>query len=61
MDSKETVIKYLKAWTDHNLEDLLATLAPEFSSQSPFSGRVVGKDKVTWGFKMLDKCKVPLF
>ncbi len=28
---------------------------PEFASQSPFSGRVVGKDKVAWGFKMLDK------
>lgn len=56
MTSKETVGKYWRAWSEHNLEDLLALLAPEFISRSSLSqGRPVGKDMIAKGFKMFDK------
>jgi steroid delta-isomerase-like uncharacterized protein len=56
MSPKETVCNYWRAWTEHNLEDLLALLAPEFVSRSSLSqGRAVGKDVIAGGFKMFDK------
>lgn len=44
----------MKAWSEHNMDNLLALIAPEYVSESPMSGRVVGKDKMVGGFKMLD-------
>lgn len=55
MNPKETVINCMKAWSEHNMENLLAVIAPDYVSESPMSGRIVGKDKMEWGFKLLDK------
>jgi steroid delta-isomerase-like uncharacterized protein len=55
MTAKETVISYWKAWTDHNLDDLLSLLDPEFISRSSLSqGRPANKDLIAKGFKMFD-------
>jgi len=52
---KDSVIKYWKAWTDHNLDDLLPLLAADFVARSSLSqGRPVGKDMIEKGFKMFD-------
>jgi len=56
MTPKETVTNYWRAWSEHNLENLLALLSPEFISRSSLSqGRPVGKDMIAMGFKMFDK------
>jgi steroid delta-isomerase-like uncharacterized protein len=56
MTPKETVTNYWRAWSEHNLDDLLALLAPEFISQSSLSqGRPANKDMIAMGFKMFDK------
>jgi steroid delta-isomerase-like uncharacterized protein len=56
MAPQETAHYYWRAWTDHNLEHLLALLAPGFVSRSSFTqGRPAGKEKVTSGFKIFDK------
>ena len=56
MTPKETVTKYWLAWNGHNLDDLMALLAPEFISRSSLSqGRPVNKDMIAKGFKMFDK------
>ncbi|HTA83937.1 MAG TPA: ester cyclase [Bacteroidia bacterium] len=56
MSPKETVTKYWRAWSEHNLDDLLALLAPEFISRSSLSqGRAANKDMIAMGFKMFDK------
>ena len=56
MKSKEIVTNYWRAWTEHNLEDMLALLAPDFISCSSLSqGHPVGKDMMAIGFKMFDK------
>ena len=56
MTSKETVTNYWRAWSEHNLDNLLALLAPEFISRSSLSqGRAANKDMIAMGFKMFDK------
>ena len=56
MTPKETVTNYWRAWSDHNLDNLLALLAPEFISRSSLSqGRAANKDMIAMGFKMFDK------
>ena len=56
MTPKETIMNYWRAWTEHNLEDLLALLAPDFISRSSLSqGRQVGKKMIAMGFQMFDK------
>jgi steroid delta-isomerase-like uncharacterized protein len=56
MTPKETVTSYWHAWSEHNLHDMLALLAPDFISRSSLSqGRPVGKDMIEKGFKMFDK------
>lgn len=56
MTPKEIVISYWRAWSEHNLDNLLALLAPEFISRSSLSqGHPVGKDMIAKGFKMFDK------
>jgi len=55
MSPKETVINYWRAWSDHNLENLLALLAPEFISRSSLSqGRPANIDMIAMGFKIFD-------
>ena len=55
MTAKETITNYWKAWNDHNLENLLALLAPDFISRSSLSlGRPANKDMIAMGFKMFD-------
>jgi len=56
MTPKETVTNYWRAWSDHNLDNLLALLAPEFISRSSLSqGRAANKGMIEMGFKMFDK------
>src|ERR1700733_8204518 len=56
MTPKETVTNYWRAWSEHNLDDMLSLLAPDFTSRSSLSqGHPVGKDRVAEGFKMFDK------
>jgi steroid delta-isomerase-like uncharacterized protein len=56
MTPKDTVNDYWRAWTEHNLDNLLALLAPEFVSRSSLSqGRAAGKDMIAKGFRMFDK------
>jgi steroid delta-isomerase-like uncharacterized protein len=56
MTSKETVTNYWRAWSEHNLDNLLALLAPEFISRSSLSQeRAANKDMIAMGFKMFDK------
>ena len=56
MKPEETVRSYWRAWSEHNLDHLLALLAPDFVSRSSLSqGRASDKDKMAWGFKMFDK------
>ncbi len=56
MTPKEIVVNYWKAWNDHNLEDLLALLAPDFISRSSLSqGRPANKDMIAMGFNMFDR------
>ena len=56
MTPKETVSNYWRAWTEHNLDNLLSLLAPDFVSRSSLSrGRPVGKDMIAKGLKMFDK------
>jgi steroid delta-isomerase-like uncharacterized protein len=56
MTPKETVTNYWRAWSEHNLDNLLALLAPEFISRSSLSqGRAANKDMIAMGFKMFDK------
>ncbi len=56
MAPKETVRNYWRAWTEHNLDNLLSLLAPEFVSRSSLSqGRAASKDMIAKGFKMFDK------
>jgi steroid delta-isomerase-like uncharacterized protein len=52
---KETVINYWRAWNEHDLDGLLALLAPYFVSRSSLSqGRATNKDMIAKGFKMFD-------
>jgi hypothetical protein len=56
MTPKETVTRYWQAWTEHNLENLVSLLDPEFVSRSSLSqGRPANKDMITKGFKMFDR------
>jgi steroid delta-isomerase-like uncharacterized protein len=56
MTPKETVTNYWRAWTEHNLENLLSLLDPDFISRSSLSqGRPASKDMIAKGFKMFDK------
>jgi steroid delta-isomerase-like uncharacterized protein len=56
MTPKETVINYWRAWSEHNLDDLLSLLAPDFISRSSLSPRrAASKDMITKGFEMFDK------
>jgi steroid delta-isomerase-like uncharacterized protein len=53
MTPKETVTNYWSAWSEHNIDAMLALLAPDFISRSSLSrGRPVGKDMMAMGFKM---------
>ena len=53
MTPEETVERYWRAWTEHNLDNLLSLLAPDFVSRSPLSqGRAAGKDMIAKGFAM---------
>ena len=53
---EETIHAYWRAWTNHNLGDLLALLAPDFISRSSLSqGRAAGKDMIAKGFEMFNK------
>jgi steroid delta-isomerase-like uncharacterized protein len=50
------VNNYWRAWSEHNLDNLLALLAPEFVSRSSLSqGRAAGKDMIAKGFQMFNK------
>ena len=56
MRLEETIRTYWRAWTEHNLEHLLALLAPDFVSRSALSqGRPASKDRIAQGFRMFDK------
>jgi len=56
MIPKEIVIDYWRAWNEHNIDNLLRLLAPEFISRSSLSqDNVVGRDMVAMGFKMFNK------
>jgi steroid delta-isomerase-like uncharacterized protein len=56
MKPEETVRNYWRAWSEHNLDHLLALLAPDFISRSSLSqGRPANKDRIAAGFKMFDK------
>jgi steroid delta-isomerase-like uncharacterized protein len=56
MNPSETVASYWRAWTEHNLGNLLALLAPDFVSRSSLSqGRAADKDAIAKGFAMFDK------
>ncbi len=55
MAPKETIINYWRAWTEHNLENLLHLLAPDYVKRSPGLGPDVGKDEVRQAFKMFDQ------
>jgi steroid delta-isomerase-like uncharacterized protein len=56
MTPKDTVNNYWRAWSEHNLDNLLALLAPEFVSRSSLSqGRAAGKDMIAKGFQMFNK------
>jgi steroid delta-isomerase-like uncharacterized protein len=56
MTPKETANSYWRAWSDHNLDHLLALLAPDFVSRSALSQyRPVNKELIAKGFKMFDK------
>src|SRR5580704_2998769 len=56
MTPKETVTNYWRAWSEHNLDNMLALLARDFISRSSLSrGRPVSKDMMTMGFKVFDK------
>jgi steroid delta-isomerase-like uncharacterized protein len=56
MTPKETVIDYWRAWSEHKIAEMIALLAPDFTSRSSLSqGRPVGKDLLVIGFKMFDK------
>jgi len=56
MTPKETVTHYWRAWSEHDLDGMLALLAPDFISRSSLSqGRPVGKDMMEKGFRMFDK------
>ena len=55
MTPQEAVQRYWRAWTEHNLDDLLALLAPDFVSRSSLSqGRAAGKELIAKGFEMFD-------
>lgn len=55
MMPKETVIAYWRAWSEHDIDGMLALLAPDFISRSSLSqGRPVGKEMIEKGFKMFD-------
>jgi steroid delta-isomerase-like uncharacterized protein len=50
---EETVQDYWRAWSEHNLDHLLALLAPGFISRSSLGqGRPAGKDLIAKGFKV---------
>jgi steroid delta-isomerase-like uncharacterized protein len=56
MTLKETVTKYWRAWTEHNIDDMLALLAPDFISRSSLSqGRAASKEMIAKGFNMFHK------
>jgi len=56
MTPKETVTDYWRAWSEYNIDAMLALLAPDFISRSSLSqGRPVGKDMIAMGFKMFGK------
>jgi steroid delta-isomerase-like uncharacterized protein len=56
MTPKETVTNYWRAWSEHNIDDMLALLAPDFISRSSLSqGRAAGKEMIAKGFNMFDK------
>jgi steroid delta-isomerase-like uncharacterized protein len=56
MTPTEAVHRYWCAWTEHNLGNLLALLAPDFVSRSSLSqGRAADKDMMARGFAMFDK------
>jgi steroid delta-isomerase-like uncharacterized protein len=53
MTPEETVRSYWRAWSDHDLNRVLALLAPAFVSRSSLSqGRPADKDMIARGFKM---------
>jgi|HubBroStandDraft_1064217.scaffolds.fasta_scaffold15839_4 steroid delta-isomerase-like uncharacterized protein len=54
--SAQAVSSYWRAWSEHNLNDLLELLAPDFISRSSLSqGRATGKEAIAKGFAMFDK------
>jgi len=56
MKPDETVRSYWRAWSEHNLDHLLALLAPTFVSRSSLSqGRPADRDRIARGFRMFDK------
>jgi steroid delta-isomerase-like uncharacterized protein len=56
MTPEETVRSYWRAWSDHDLGQVLGLLAPAFVSRSSLSqGRPADKDIIARGFKMFDK------
>ena len=56
MTPEETVRSYWRAWSDHDLDRLLALLADAFVSRSSLSqGRPADKDMIARGFKMFMK------
>jgi steroid delta-isomerase-like uncharacterized protein len=56
MKPEETVRSYWRAWSDHDLDHVLALLAPAFVSRSSLSrGRPADKDMIATGFKMFMK------
>jgi len=55
---KETVNDYWRAWTEHNLDNLLSVLAPDFVSRSSLSqGRAASNDMIAKGFTMFDRAQ----
>jgi steroid delta-isomerase-like uncharacterized protein len=56
MTPEETVRSYWRAWSDHDLDGVLALLAAAFVSRSSLSqGRPADKDMIARGFKMFMK------
>ena len=56
MTPEQTVRSYWRAWSDHDLDRVLALLADAFVSRSSLSqGRPADKDMIARGFKMFMK------
>jgi steroid delta-isomerase-like uncharacterized protein len=56
MKPEEIVRSYWRAWSEHNVDHLLALLAPSFVSRSSLSrNRPADRERIALGFAMFDK------